>query len=160
MALEGLGLGALFLTLFFAYYNLVIATLPLAALVFLVILAITLYLSLKQESIELAVMALFIAYLAPFTLPTRDASAVEFIGYYLLINIGVLLLSSLRPWKILNQIAFLVTVIVGGMYSLIHGHTYERYTMTALILAHSAVFIWLGFRFSQLLADRIFRVFV
>ena len=154
LALEGLGLGALFLTLFFAYYNLVIATLPLAALVFLVILAITLYLSLKQESIELAVMALFIAYLAPFTLPTRDASAVEFISYYLLINIGVLLLSSLRPWKILNQIAFLVTVIVGGMYSLIHGHTYERYTMTALILAHSAVFIWLGFRFSQLLAKQ------
>lgn len=152
LALEGLGLGALFLTLFFAYYNLVIATLSLAALVFLVILAITLYLSLKQESIELAVMALFIAYLAPFTLPTRDASAVEFISYYLLINIGVLLLSSLRPWKILNQIAFLVTVIVGGMYSLIHGHTYERYTMTVLILAHSAVFIWLGFRFSQLLA--------
>ncbi len=154
LALEGLGLGALFLTLFFAYYNLVIATLPLAALVFLVILAITLYLSLKQESIELAVMALFIAYLAPFTLPTRDASAVEFISYYLLINIGVLLLSSLRPWKILNQIAFLVTVIVGGMYSLIHGHTYERYIMTALILAHSAVFIWLGFRFSQLLAKQ------
>ena len=92
-----MGLGALFLTLFFAYYNLVIATLSLAALVFLVILAITLYLSLKQESIELAVMALFIAYLAPFTLPTRDASAVEFISYYLLINIGVLLLSSLRP---------------------------------------------------------------
>lgn len=154
LALEGLGLGALFLTLFFAYYNLVIATLPLAALVFLVILAITLYLSLKQESIELAFMALFIAYLAPFTLPIRDASAVEFISYYLLINIGVLLLSSLRPWKILNQTAFLVTVIVGGMYSLIHGHTYERYIMTALILAHSAVFIWLGFRFSQLLAKQ------
>ncbi|WP_159196937.1 DUF2339 domain-containing protein, partial [Klebsiella pneumoniae] len=82
LALEGLGLGALFLTLFFAYYNLVIPTLPLATLLFLIILAITLYLSLKQESIELALMALLIAYLAPFTLPTRDASAVELISYY------------------------------------------------------------------------------
>ena len=154
LALEGLGLGALFLTLFFAYYSLVIPSLALAALVFMIILALTLYLSLKQDSIELAVMALFIAYLAPFTLPTRDASAVEFISYYLLINIGVLLLSSFRPWKILNQIAFLVTVMVGGLYSLIHGTTHERYRMTALILAHSTVFIWLGFRFSQLLAKQ------
>ncbi|WP_216940496.1 DUF2339 domain-containing protein [Acinetobacter sp. BY419] len=152
LALEGLGLGALFLTLFFAYYNLVIPTLPLAALLFVIILAVTLYLSLKQESIELALMALLIAYLAPFTLPTRDASAVELISYYLLINIGVAVLSSFRPWKVLNQIAFLVTTIVGGVYSLIHGYTYERYAMTALILAHSALFIWLGFRFSQLLA--------
>ncbi len=152
LALEGLGLGSLFLTLFFAYYNLVIPTLPLATLLFLIILVITLYLSLKQESIELALMALLIAYLAPFTLPTRDASAVELISYYLLINIGVAVLSSFRPWKILNQIAFLVTAVVGGIYSLIHGYTYERYAMTALILAHSALFIWLGFRFSQLLA--------
>src|SRR5690606_15121282 len=66
LALEGLGLGALFLTLFFAYYNLVIPTLPLAALLFVIILTMTLYLSLKQESIELALMALLIAYLAPF----------------------------------------------------------------------------------------------
>ena len=112
----------------------------------------TLYLSLKQESIELAIMALLIAYLAPFTLPIRDASAVELISYYLLINVGVAVLSSFRPWKILNQIAFLITAIVGGMYSLIHGDTHERYAMTVLILAHSALFIWLGFRFSQLLA--------
>src|SRR5690606_26879550 len=152
LALEGLGLGSLFLTLFFAYYNLVIPTLPLAACVFIIILAMTLYLSLKQESIELALMALLIAYLAPFTLPIRDASAVELISYYLLINVGVAVLSSFRPWKILNQIAFLITAIVGGMYSLIHGDTHERYAMTALILAHSALFIWLGFRFSQLLA--------
>jgi uncharacterized membrane protein len=152
LALEGLGLGALFLTLFFAYYNLVIATLPMATLIFILILAMTLYLSLKQDSIELALMALLIAYLAPFTLPIREATALELISYYLLINIGVLLLSSLRPWKSLNQIAFLVTAVAGGMYSLIHAHTYERYPMTALILAHSAVFIWLGFRFSQLLA--------
>src|SRR5690606_24502763 len=152
LALEGLGLGSLFLTLFFAYYNLVIPTLPLAACVFIIILAMTLYLSLKQESIELAIMALLIAYLAPFTLPIRDASAVELISYYLLINVGVAVLSSFRPWKILNQIAFLITAIVGGMYSLIHGDTHERYAMTALILAHSALFIGLGFRFSQLLA--------
>ncbi len=153
LALEGLGLGALFLTLFFAYYNLVIPDLLVAAVLFVLIMAVTLYLSFRQNSFELAVMALLIAYLAPFTLPVRNATAVELIAYYLVINIGVATLTSLKPWKILNQIAFLVTAIVGGAYALIHGVSTERYSMTALILAHSAVFIWLGFRFSQLLVQ-------
>ena len=152
LALEGLGLSALFLTLFFAYYNLVIHGLLMASVLFVLIMAMTLYLSFKQNSFELTVMALLIAYIAPFTLPVRDATSVELIAYYLVINIGVATLTSLKPWKTLNQIAFLVTAIVGGIYALIHGYTSERYSMTGLILAHSAVFIWLGFRFSQLLA--------
>ncbi|WP_347473405.1 DUF2339 domain-containing protein [Acinetobacter thermotolerans] len=152
LALEGLGLGALFLTLFFAYYNLVVPSLLLASILFMLVMAVTLYLSFKQNSFELTVMAVLIAYIAPFTLPVRNATAVELIAYYLVINVGVAMLTSLKPWKILNQIAFLVTAIVGGSYALVHGNTSERYSMTSLILAHSSVFIWLGLRFSQLLA--------
>ncbi|MGE8561650.1 MAG: DUF2339 domain-containing protein, partial [Acinetobacter sp.] len=50
LALEGLGLAALFLTLFFAYYNAVIPTLGIAALCFAAIMSVTLALSLKQQS--------------------------------------------------------------------------------------------------------------
>jgi len=81
LALEGLGLSALFLTLFFAYYNLVIPGLLMASVLFVLIMAMTLYLSFKQNSFELTVMALLIAYIAPFTLPVRDATAVELIAY-------------------------------------------------------------------------------
>ena len=106
LALEGLGLAALFLTLFFAYYNAVIPTLGMAALCFAVIMGVTLALSLKQQSIELALMAMIIAYIAPFTLPVRNATAIELVAYYVVINLAVAVLSTLRPWKILNQIAF------------------------------------------------------
>ncbi len=159
LALEGLGLGVLFLTLFFAYYNLVIPALIVAAILFLGIMLVTLFLSLKQESVELALMAMLIAYIAPFTLPIREASSVEFISYYLVINLAVAVLSSLRPWKMLNQIAFLITAIVGGIYGLLHIQQSDRFMLTALILAHSAVFIWLGLRFSQLLAQSDLRQF-
>lgn len=152
LALEGLGLAALFLTLFFAYYNGVISTLGIAALCFAVIMSLTLYLSLKQQSIELALMAMIIAYIAPFTLPVRNATAVELIAYYVVINLAVAVLSTLRPWKILNQIAFLVTVIVGGSYAFYQGETEERRILTALVVVHTAIFVWLSFRFSQLLA--------
>lgn len=150
LALEGFGLGVLFLILFFAYYNLVIPSLVIATMMFIFIMAMTLYLSFKQNSFELSVMALVVAYFAPFTLPVRDATAVELIAYYVLINIGVACLTSVKAWKILNQIAFLITAIVGGIYALIHGYTAEKSQISVLVWAHAAIFIWLGFRSSQL----------
>ena len=152
LALEALGLSGLFLTLFFAYYNGVIASLAIASLCFVVVMAVTLWLSLKQQSIELALMAMIIAYLAPFTLPVRNATAIELVVYYLVINIAVAVLSTFRPWKVLNQIAFLMTVVVGGAYAFYQGKTPERGMLALLVLAHSTVFIWLSFRYSQLLA--------
>lgn len=159
LALEGLGLAALFLTLFFAYYNGVIEMFWVAAFCFAVIMLLTLHLSLKQQSIELALMAMIIAYIAPFTLPVRNATAVELIAYYVVINLAVAVLSTLRPWKILNQIAFLITVIVGGSYAFYQGETEERRILTALVVAHTAIFVWLSFRFSQLLAKADFSQF-
>lgn len=154
LAIEGLGLAGLFLTLFFAYYNQVIPSLYLASLCFAVIMALTLSLSLKQQSVELALMAVLIAYIAPFTLPVRNATVAELMAYYLVINIAIAVLSTLRPWKYLNQIGFLVTVIIGGGYAFYHGYSQEKQSLTILILAHLAVFIWLGFRFSQLIAKQ------
>lgn len=152
LALEGLGLASLSLTLSFAYYNQIIPTLALASCCFAGILMTTVWLSLKQQSIELALMAMVIAYIAPFTLPVRSASAVEFVSYYLVINIAVAVLSTLRPWKFLNQIAFLMTLVVGGAYAFYRGVDAERTSLSLLIFAHASIFIWLGFRYSQLLA--------
>ncbi|WP_180080920.1 DUF2339 domain-containing protein [Acinetobacter sp. YH12201] len=152
LALEGLGLAALFLTLFFAYYNAVIPTLAIAGLCFALIMGVTLILSLKQQSIELALMAMIIAYIAPFTLPVRNATAIELTAYYVVINLAVAILSTLRPWKMLNQIAFLMTVIVGGGYAFYRGEESELNALTLLVAVHTAIFVWLSFRFSQLLA--------
>ncbi len=104
-------------------------------------------------------MAMVIAYIAPFTLPVRSASAVEFVSYYLVINIAVAVLSTLRPWKFLNQIAFLMTLVVGGAYAFYRGVDAERTSLSLLIFAHASIFIWLGFRYSQLLAKRIWANF-
>ena len=153
LGVQGLGLAGLCLTLFFAYYNLVIPNLAMASVCFIAVMLLTLWLSLKQQSIELALMAMLIAYFAPFTLPVRNATAIELIAYYLGINVAVAILSSVRPWKYLNQVAFLMTAIVGGGYAFYHGYVFERQVLSALLLAHVAIFIWLGFRFSQLLAQ-------
>ena len=159
LALEGLGIAGLCLTLFFAYYNQVITHLWIASLSFAVIMLITLGLSLKQQAVELALMAMLIAYLAPFTLPVRDATAVELVAYYLVINLAVAVLSTVRPWRILNQIAFIITSVVGGAYAFYHGVGSDKYLLSCFVLAHSLIFIWLSFRFSQLIAKQDFAQF-
>lgn len=152
LALEALGLSGLFLTLFFAYYNLIIATLLLASICFLLIITLTVVLSSKQKSIELALIAMTMAYLAPFTLPVSHTSAIALLTYYVLINLAVAILSSIHPWKVLNHIAFLVTIVVGGGYTFYQGEVSERTFLSGLILIHGLIFIWLSFRYSQLLA--------
>ncbi|TCM66720.1 putative membrane protein [Acinetobacter calcoaceticus] len=153
LGLQGLGMAGLFLSLFFAYYNQVIASFPLAAALYMCIMAATIGLSLKQNSIELALMAMLVAYFAPFSLPIRDMSSVELLTYYLLINIAIAILSSVRPWKVLVHIALLTSVVIGSGYALQHAD-FAQLPMLLLILAHTAIFIWLGFRYSQLIAKR------
>lgn len=154
LALQGLGLAGLFLSLFFAYYNHLVASFGIAALLYLCVMLLTLSLSLRQQALELALMAIFIAYIAPFSLPIREITAVELLGYYVVVNSAVAILTSLRAWKILNQIAFLMTVLIGGGYAVLHFQHSAQPSLLILILLHSSIFIWLSFRFSQLLAQR------
>lgn len=153
LGLEALGLAGLFLCLFFAYYNQVLGSFWLAAVLFLLIMLLTLRLSLKQNSIELTLIGMSVAYIAPFTLPVREMSSTELVAYYVAINVAVAVLTSLRPWKILAQIALVTTVVIASCYSIYRGDI-EQLQLTCLILIHSAIFIWLGFRYSQLMAKQ------
>ena len=153
LGLEGLGQAGLFLTLFFAYYNQVIASFTLAAVLFSSIMLLSIWLSLKQNAIELALMTMLMAYIAPFTLPVRELSSLELISYYWCINLAIAVISSLRPWKILHHLAFICTLLIATSYALYRAD-FEKLPMLILILAHSLIFIWQGFRYSQLLAKQ------
>ena len=153
LGLEGLGQAGLFLTLFFAYYNQVIASFTLAAVLFSGIMLLSVWLSLKQNAIELALMTMLMAYIAPFTLPVRELSSLELISYYWCINLAIAVISSLRPWKILHHLAFICTLLIATSYALYRAD-FEKLPMLILILAHSLIFIWQGFRYSQLLAKQ------
>ena len=159
LALQGLGLAILCLDLFFSYYNQILPSFTFAALIFAALMALSIYLSLKQKSIELACMAMLIAYVAPFTLPLREATAPEFLAYYLVINVAIAVLSTLRPWQALNQLGFFITLLVGGGYVMWQAQAGQQDLLAGLVIAHSLLFIWLAFRFSQLLSQQDMQAF-
>ncbi|EEH67340.1 MULTISPECIES: DUF2339 domain-containing protein [Acinetobacter] len=151
VALQGLGLAVVFLTLIFSHHFSVIASLTSASILFVILLSLTVYLSLKQQALYLALLALTMAYLAPLVIPQHHPDVVFLFSYYFLINLAVAVVNFIQPWKILHQIAFFATMLIGGAVIGIYADRQQFNTLDIILWLHIALFIWLSVRYSQLM---------
>lgn len=152
VALQGVGLAVVFLTLVFSHHFGVIANLTTASILFTILLAITVFLSLKQQAIYLAILALGMAYAAPLVIPQYRPDVVFLFSYYLVINLAVAAVNFIQPWKILNQIAFFATMFIGGSAIAFYAEPAKFDTLDWILWLHIALFIWLSVRYSQNMA--------
>ncbi|ENX51383.1 MULTISPECIES: DUF2339 domain-containing protein [Acinetobacter] len=151
VALQGVGLAVVFLTLIFSHHFAVIASLSTASILFVMLLLATVYLSLKQQALYLAMLALTMAYLAPLVIPQNHPDVIFLFSYYFVINLAVAALNFIQPWKILHQIAFFATMFIGGSTIGIYAKTTQFDTLDMILWLHIALFIWLSIRYSQLM---------
>ncbi|URM40421.1 DUF2339 domain-containing protein [Acinetobacter sp. AS23] len=149
VALQGVGLAVVFLTLVFSHHFGVIANLTTASILFTILLAITVFLSLEQQAIYLAILALGMAYAAPLVIPQYRPDVVFLFSYYLVINLAVAAVNFIQPWKILNQIAFFATMFIGGSAIGFYAEPAKFDTLDWILWLHIALFIWLSVRYSQ-----------
>ncbi|EPG35785.1 hypothetical protein F910_03211 [Acinetobacter baumannii NIPH 410] len=149
VALQGVGLAVVFLTLVFSHHFGVITSLTTASILFAILLAITVFLSLKQQAIYLAILALGMAYAAPLVIPQYRPDVVFLFSYYLVINLAVAAVNFIQPWKILNQIAFFATMFIGGSAIAFYAEPAKFDTLDWILWLHIALFIWLSVRYSQ-----------
>lgn len=149
VALQGVGLAVVFLTLVFSHHFGVIANLTTASILFTILLAITVFVSLKQQAIYLAILALGMAYAAPLVIPQYRPDVVFLFSYYLVINLAVAAVNFIQPWKILNQIAFFATMFIGGTAIAFYAEPAKFDTLDWILWLHIALFIWLSVRYSQ-----------
>ncbi|MHA3981105.1 DUF2339 domain-containing protein [Acinetobacter venetianus] len=151
VALQGLGLAVVFLTLIFSHHFAVISNLSTASTLFVILLLATVYLSLRQQALYLAMLALTMAYLAPLLIPQNHPDVIFLFGYYFLINLAVAAVNFIQPWKILHQIAFFATMFIGGTTIGIYAETHQFDTLDWILWLHIGLFIWLSIRYSQLM---------
>ncbi|HAM64280.1 MAG TPA: DUF2339 domain-containing protein [Acinetobacter nosocomialis] len=149
VALQGVGLAVVFLTLVFSHHFGVITSLTTASILFTILLAITVFLSLKQQAIYLAILALGMAYAAPLVIPQYRPDVVFLFSYYLVINLAVATVNFIQPWKILNQIAFFATMFIGSSAIAFYAEPAKFDTLDWILWCHIALFIWLSVRYSQ-----------
>ena len=120
LALQGGGIGILYLTVFAALrlYSLIPPLLAFAILV--AIAAFSAMLAVLQNARTLAVLATAGGFLAPILTSTGGGNHVLLFSYYLLINAGILAIAWFKTWRELNLLGFVFTFVIG----LLWGHRY------------------------------------
>jgi uncharacterized membrane protein len=116
LALQGGGLGILYLTVFAAFrlYGL-LSPLPTLA-VLTAMAAVSATLAVRQHSQTLAVLAVTGGFLAPLLASTGSGSHVMLFSFYLLLNVAILAIAWQRVWRLLNLVGFLFTFVIGSFW--------------------------------------------
>ncbi len=123
--LSGGGIAVLYLSIFaaFANYNLIHFYVAFAFLLLVSVAAAAL--AVFYDSVSLAIIGIFGAFTAPFILgafetgaaATREASqGVQLLAYIIVVDIGVLVLSTFRNWRWFTLLALLCTLVVFGVW--------------------------------------------
>lgn len=154
VAVQGVGLAVVFLTLIFAHQNQVMFNLLLSAVLMALLLAITTVLSLRQSSLYLAILALGMAYIAPLLIPQSHPDTLLIFTYYLLVNVAVAVLNHVKGWKILNHIAFVASMLLAGAMIVDTEPKAQYLWLDVLLWLHMALFIYVSIRYSQLMLQQ------
>jgi len=116
LALQGGGVGILYLTVFAAFrlYSLVPGTMAFALLFLFV--ALSAVLAVAEDSLALATLATVGGFLAPVLTSTGQGSHVALFSYYALLNAGILATAWFRSYRLLNLLGFLFTFVISASW--------------------------------------------
>ncbi|QHD95857.1 DUF2339 domain-containing protein [Proteus terrae subsp. cibarius] len=133
LILQGGGIGGLYITIFAAtkIYDFIPIGIALAIMVFICLVSVSL--AVIHRAISLAVLASLGGYLAPILLSTGDNNYVGLFSYYLILSIGILIISHWQVWRLLNLIGFAFTFGIGFIWA-IPNYTHADYLPCQLFL--------------------------
>jgi uncharacterized membrane protein len=116
LALQGGGIGVLYLTVFGAFrlFGLLPPTIALALLFFIT--ALSAVLAVLQNSQSLAILGASGGFLAPILASTGGGSHVILFSYYAVLNLGILGIAWSKAWRPLNLVGFAFTFSIGTLW--------------------------------------------
>lgn len=115
-ALQGGGVGVLYLTIFAALkmYQLIPAS---AAFPLLVAVAfLSAFIAVKQSAMPLAILGFTGGFLAPVLTSTGHGSHVSLFSYYLVLNLAIAYVAFNKSWRPLNVLGWAFTFIIGSLW--------------------------------------------
>lgn len=115
-ALQGGGIGILYLTIFAAIklYQLIPAGPAFALLVLVAFLSA--FIAIKQSAMPLAILGFTGGFLAPILTSTGQGSHVGLFSYYLVLNLGIAFAAFHKSWRPLNILGWAFTFIIGTLW--------------------------------------------
>ena len=116
LALQGGGIGVLYLVIFaaFSLYNLIPPAPAFALLVGVAVFSAVV--AVIQDSRSLAVLGVSGGFLAPILASSGGGSHVLLFSYYAVLNAGILGIAWFKAWRILNLVGFGFTFAIGTLW--------------------------------------------
>ncbi len=117
--LQGGGIAALYLVVFFAYRTYALVPAPLAFALFVAIAVACGVLAVVQDSQPLIFIGSVGGFLAPILASTGEGRHVVLFSYYLLLDVAVAAVAWSKAWRALNLLAFVSTYAVATLWSVL-----------------------------------------
>ncbi len=140
LILQGGAIGCLYITIFAAFKLYTMAPYGMAFAFMLLICAASIALALLQRTISLAVLASIGGYLAPVLLSTGGGSHVVLFSHYLMLSIGILVISVWQAWRPLNLVGMVMTYSVAILWGLENYQLGYYLSCQLFIIANLVVF--------------------
>jgi uncharacterized membrane protein len=119
LALQGGGVGILYLTVFAALRLYAILPAAVAFPMLAVIAVVSALLAVLQNSIAFALLAVSGGFLAPVLASTGNGSHVVLFSYYAILNAGILAVAWFKAWRPLNIAGFVFTFAIGTVWGVL-----------------------------------------
>lgn len=139
-ALQGGGIGILYLTIFAAFklYQLIPPSFAFALLI--VIAALSALVAVLQSAMPLAILGFTGGFLAPILTSSGDGNHIGLFSYYLVLNLGIAFVALHKSWRPLNVLGFVFTFIIGTLWG-VKNYTPEYFTTTEpFLIIHFLLF--------------------
>lgn len=141
LALQGGGIGVLYLTLYAAFrlYDLLPAgaTFPLM----LAVVVLSAGLAILQDARSLASLGVVGGFLAPVLTASDTGRHVELFGYYAILNLGILLVAWRKAWGELNLLGFLFTFVIGTAWGVLRYRPQDFATTEPFLILFFLIFL-------------------
>ena len=116
LAMQGGGVGVLYLVIFAAFrlFHLLPPTLAFVLLVGVAVFSAAL--AVIQNSLALAAIGVSGGFLAPVLASTGQGSHVMLFSYYAVLNAGIVAIAWVKAWRVLNLLGFAFTFVIGWLW--------------------------------------------
>jgi uncharacterized membrane protein len=138
--LQGGGIAALYLVVFFAYRSYALVPAPLAFALFVAIAIACGALALAQDSQPLIFIGSVGGFLAPILASTGEGRHVVLFSYYLLLDLAVAAVAWTKAWRALNLLAFVSTYAVATLWGVLRYRPDQFASTEPFLLAYLVLF--------------------
>jgi uncharacterized membrane protein len=133
----------------FTYYHFIPGTV--AFLVMVALTVYTIFMAIRYDRKEIAIVGMVGAYGIPFLVSANSERVDLFLSYILLINLGIVFLSFRKSWKLVGQLAMLITWVLFIGWAMLRYEEPQQLLALVFMIAYYLLFCLdaLAFLFRQ-----------